>query len=98
ALAAREPDAETASRARALANALAVGLIPEHLSRANLRLIDRALRSLESPAPVRVAAPPDGRGLFTRDELAARLHQWLDELPDHPSLIEIVGEVETNAA
>ena len=98
ALAAREPDAETASRARALANALAVGLIPEHLSRANVRLIDRAVRSLESPAPVRVDAPPDGRGLFTRDELAARLRQWLDELPDHPSLIEIVGEVETHAA
>ncbi|HYO64263.1 MAG TPA: DUF6079 family protein [Pyrinomonadaceae bacterium] len=99
ALAAREEDAEVVSRARALANALAVGLIPEHLSRANVRLIDRAVRSLNGDAAVvRVPAPAEGEGPVTRDELAARLRRWLDELPGHSSLVEVVSARETDAA
>ncbi|HEY0077566.1 MAG TPA: DUF6079 family protein [Pyrinomonadaceae bacterium] len=98
ALAAREQDAETASRARALANALAVGLIPEHLSRVNVRLIDRAIKTMSAPPPLRVHSPTGGCGLLTREELSARLRQWLDDLPDHTALVEIVQERETDAA
>jgi hypothetical protein len=30
--------------------------------------------------------------LLTRDELGVRLQQWLDDLPDYPALVEVVGE------
>ncbi|HVF50351.1 MAG TPA: hypothetical protein VNA19_09710 [Pyrinomonadaceae bacterium] len=99
ALVAVEADTETASRARALANALAVGLIPEHLSRANVRLLDRAVKTMTAPPPVRLHPPTElYGGLLTRDELSARLRQWLDELPDHTALLEIINEKETDAA
>ena len=96
---AEESDAETASRARALGNALAVGLTPAHLSRANVRLIERALRAADwQHAQVRVLPPFDAAGPLTREELEARLREWLDELPAGPVQVESAGEKETHAA
>jgi hypothetical protein len=34
--------------------------------------------------------PISDYGLLTRDELRARLNQWLDDLPNEPALVEVV--------
>jgi hypothetical protein len=90
-------DDETARRARALSVGFAQGRAPERFSRLDVRLVERALRRMAAPPPVRVAAPNDDAGLLTRDELRARFVQWLDELPEQPVLIEIVSKAEVNA-
>ncbi|MCA1633147.1 MAG: hypothetical protein LC802_05355 [Acidobacteria bacterium] len=91
ALARREEDADVARRARTLSTAFAQESAPEHFSRLDVRLIERALQRKAAPPPVRVTAPGGGDGLLTRDELRSRFKQWLDELPEQPVLIEIVA-------
>jgi outer membrane biosynthesis protein TonB/phosphoglycolate phosphatase-like HAD superfamily hydrolase len=97
ALARRDADAETARRARNLSTAFGQDRMPERFSRQDARLIERALKRMPSPPPVRVVAPNGESGLLTRDELRARFEQWLDELPEQPVLIELVSKAEINA-
>jgi hypothetical protein len=43
--------------------------------------------------PLHVARPAvEAFGLVTREDLRARLNQWLDELPDEPALLEVSGD------
>ena len=97
ALARRETDERSTARARSLASGLAQGRLPERLTRLDVALVERALRRMPAPPPVRVAAPNGDAGLSTRDELRARFEQWLDELPEQPVLIEVVSKAELNA-
>jgi hypothetical protein len=97
ALSRRDPEAETARRARSLSAAFAQDRLPEKLTCQDVRFIERALRRMPAPPPVRVAAPNGESGLLTRDELRARFEQWLDELPEQPVLIEVVSKAEINA-
>ncbi|HEX8559882.1 MAG TPA: DUF6079 family protein, partial [Pyrinomonadaceae bacterium] len=96
-LARREPEGEGARRARVLSAAFAQGRLPERFTRPDVRLIERALRRMPAPPPVKVVAPNGDSGLLTRDELRARFEQWLDELPEQPVLIEVVTKAEMNA-
>lgn len=93
ALARREADESEARRARALSTAFAQGRLPDRFGRADVRLIERALRRTPPP-PVRVSTPEAEAGPHTRDELRAHLERWLDELPERPVLIEVVAEGE----
>jgi hypothetical protein len=97
ALARREDDEECAQQARALAGVFAQGRVPERFTRRDVLLVERALRRLPAPPPVRVVAPNGDAGLLTREELRARFEQWLDELPEQPVLIEVVSKAEINA-
>lgn len=100
ALAARAgTDDEAASnRALLLAGTFAQGVVPLHFTHADVRLLERALETIEVPPPVRVHLPIEDCGLVTREELSARLRQWLDDLPNHTALVEIISESETDAA
>jgi hypothetical protein len=98
ALAGGDEDATKAKRARALAAEFTQGKLPDNFSSSDILLITRALKSLDAPPPVRVRLPTDGCGLLMREELSARLRQWLDDLPDHSALVEIVSKGEGNAA
>jgi hypothetical protein len=97
ALGRREADEATASRARSLASGLAQSRLPERLTRQDVALVERALRRMPAPPPVRVVAPNGDAGLLTREELRARFEQWLDELPEQPVLIEVVSNAEAHA-
>jgi hypothetical protein len=97
ALARRETDDGVMARARSLASGLAQGRLPERLTRQDVALVERALRRMSAPPPVRVVAPNGDAGLLTRDELRARFEQWLDELPEQPVLIEVVSKSEAHA-
>lgn len=97
ALSRRDEDAETAKRARLLSVAFVQARLPEKLTRLDVRLIERALKRMPAPPPVKVVAPNGETGLLTRDELRARFEQWLDELPEQPVLIEVVSKAELNA-
>jgi hypothetical protein len=97
ALGRREADETMASRARSLASGLAQGRLPERLTRQDVALVERALRRMPAPPPVRVVAPNGDAGLLTREELRARFEQWLDELPEQPVLIEVVSNAEAHA-
>ncbi|MBD0325540.1 MAG: hypothetical protein ICV68_03875 [Pyrinomonadaceae bacterium] len=80
-------------RARSLAAALAEGRAPSPLSPYEIQLIERALQQTAAP-PLRVRLPATGYGLMTRDELQARLKQWLDDLPGYPALVDVVNETD----
>ncbi|HZT59247.1 MAG TPA: DUF6079 family protein [Pyrinomonadaceae bacterium] len=97
ALARRDADEETARRARTLSTAFAQSRVPERLARQDVELIERALKRMPSPPPVKVVAPNGDAGLLTREELRSRFEQWLDELPERPVLIEVVSKAEINA-
>lgn len=97
ALARRDADAEVAKRARHLSTAFGQDHLPERFTRRDVRLVERALKRMPAPPPVRVAAPNGESGLLTRDEVRARFEQWLDELPEQPVLIEVVSKAEINA-
>ncbi|MDT7807631.1 MAG: hypothetical protein QOJ70_1444 [Acidobacteriota bacterium] len=97
ALARRESDETTTKRARNLSTVFAQRRLPEHFTRQDVRLIERALKRMPAPPPVRVAAPNGESGLLTREELRARFEQWLDELPEQPVLIEVVSKAELEA-
>ncbi|MDT7543193.1 MAG: hypothetical protein QOE33_3097, partial [Acidobacteriota bacterium] len=91
-VAAEEARAEVGARARTLANSFARGENPPQLSSLDVSLILRALERLPAPPPLVRLAPPAAAGLLARDELAARVRQWLEELPPAPALVEIVSE------
>ena len=97
ALARRDAETETAKRARNLSAAFAQDRMPEKFTCQDVRLVERALRRMPAPPPVKVVAPNGESGLLTRDELRARFEQWLDELPEQPVLIELVSKAEINA-
>jgi hypothetical protein len=97
ALARKSGDEESASHARALSAAFARGTGPVQFTHADVQLIEQALQRMATPPPVRVELPDD-YGLLTRDELRARLNQWLDDLPDQPALVEVVAKSQDNAA
>ena len=97
AIARRETEEEAVRRARGLSAVFAQGRLPERFTRQDVRLIERALRRMPVPPPVKVVAPNGDTGLLTRNELRARFEQWLDELPEQPVLIEIVSKGEINA-
>lgn len=90
ALARKSGDDEMASRARSLSGAFAQGTGPMHFNPADVRLIESALERMTTPPPVRLRLPVSDYGLLTRDELRARLNQWLDDLPNEPALVEVV--------
>jgi hypothetical protein len=96
ALARRESEDEAVRRARNLATVFAQGRLPEKFARQDVRLIERALRRMPAPPPIKVVAPNGESGLLTREELRARFDQWLDELPEQPVLIEVVSKAEIN--
>jgi hypothetical protein len=89
-LARKDVDTETANRARSLSGAFAQGVGPAQFSPADVRLIESALARMSAPPPVRLRLPVSDYGLLTRDELRARLNQWLDDLPNEPALVEVV--------
>jgi hypothetical protein len=97
ALARREAQGDAAKHARHLSSVFAQGRLPERFARQDVRLIERALRRMPAPPPVKVVAPNGDTGLLTREELRARFDQWLDELPEQPVLIELVSKGEMNA-
>lgn len=97
ALSRRDADAEVAKRARSLSTAFGQDHLPEKFTRHDVRLVERALKRMPAPPPVKVVAPNGESGLLTRDELRARFEQWLDELPEQPVLIEVVSKAEINA-
>lgn len=98
AIARKDGDSDVATRARSLSGAFARGIEFSHLTHADVELIEQALHRMATPPPVRVRVPADEYGLLTRDELRARLNQWLDDLPDQPALVEVISESEMDAA
>jgi hypothetical protein len=78
-------------RARSLATLLAEGTLPALFSASEVQLIEVALQQTSLP-PLRVSLPVNGHALLTRDEMASRFKQWLDDLPDYPAFVEIVSE------
>jgi hypothetical protein len=98
AIARKEGDGDIGTRARSLSGAFARGTDMAHFTRLDVQLIEQALQRMATPPPVRVRMPADEYGLLTRDELRIRLNQWLDDLPDNPALVEVVGEGDVNGA
>jgi hypothetical protein len=45
---------------------------------------------MATPPPVRLRLPTSDYGLLTREELRARVNQWLDDLPSEPALVEVI--------
>jgi hypothetical protein len=81
------------TRARSLSEVFAAGRLPENFSQADVRLLEEALQHGAMSTPVRVVRPPvEAYGLVTREDLRARINQWLDELPGQPTMVEVVGD------
>jgi hypothetical protein len=84
---------EEQTSARGLAEGFNAGRLPENFSQSDVRLIEQALQQGAASTPVHVSRPSlEAYGLVTREDLRARLNQWLDELPDEPALVEVSGE------
>jgi hypothetical protein len=98
ALARKDVDTENANRARSLSGAFAQGTGPAQFSPADVQLIESALARMSSPPPVRLQLPVSDYGLLTRDELRARLNQWLDDLPSEPALVEVVDRKDSDGS
>ncbi|MDQ1422399.1 MAG: hypothetical protein QOJ52_4361, partial [Acidimicrobiaceae bacterium] len=96
ALARKETDTETANRSRSLSGAFAQGTGPAQFSPVDVQLIESALARMSSPPPVRLHLPVSDYGLLTRDELRARLNQWLDDLPNEPAVVEVIEREDGN--
>jgi hypothetical protein len=92
-LAGSETESEEArSLSRSLAEAFSLNRLPDNLSHADVELMERVLKGMASPPPVRVRPPTEAYGLVTREDLRARLNQWVDELPDQPALVEVTTD------
>jgi hypothetical protein len=78
--------------ARSLADSFASGHLPENFSHTSVRLMEEALQVSGAPVPVRVRPPLEAYGLVTRQDLRSRLDQWLEELPDQPAMVEVIGD------
>jgi len=90
ALARKDGDEETMQRARALSGMFAQAQGPDKFTAVDVRLIESALERMATPPPVRLHLPTSDYGLLTREELRARVNQWLDDLPSEPALVEVV--------
>lgn len=90
-LAQESSDVNAQTRALALGAAFAEKELPALRNAYDVELLEGVLQKTGVP-PLRIALPQDGYGLLTRDELSVRLQQWLDDLPDYPALVEVVGE------
>ncbi|MFN2481121.1 MAG: DUF6079 family protein, partial [Pyrinomonadaceae bacterium] len=93
-----ETRAEVVARTRALANSFARGENPQHVTAADVSLIMNALERAPAPPPLVRLAPPRIEGLLAREELDARLAQWLEEVPAAQAFVEIVSENNLHAA
>jgi hypothetical protein len=92
-LAQSEETEEARTHAHMLSETFSSGRLPENFSRADVRLIEQALQHGGASTPVHVARPQvEAYGLLTREDLRARLNQWLDELPDQPAMLEVMGD------
>ncbi len=85
-----EASSDLAARARSLSGAFARGAMPERFTCTEANLLVYAVQRMTTPPPVRIEIPIDGYGLLTREELRARLNQWVDDLPSEPALVEVV--------
>ena len=85
-------DEETTAAAHALSESFAGGDGPTGFSHRDVRLIEEVLQRMAAQQPVRVRPPVEAYGLLTREDLRARLEQWLDELPGQPALVEVMSE------
>jgi hypothetical protein len=84
---------EARAHARSLSEAFAAASLPEYFSQADVQFIEQALELGAASTPVHVARPPlESYGFVTREDLRARLNQWLDELPDEPAMVEVTGD------
>jgi len=98
AIARKDGDGDTSARARSLSGAFARGTDHAQFTKQDVQLIEQALQRMAVPPPVRVRIPSEEFGLLTRDELRQRLNLWLDDLPNQPALVEIVGEVDSSGS
>jgi len=73
-----------------LAASLAQGNNDFEYCQKDIDLIEQALRSGGVP-PIRIEVPAEVSGLLTREELRARLTQWIDTLPDYPALVDVTN-------
>ena len=96
ALARKSGDEEMMNRARTLSGMFAQGTAAEIFTPADVSLIEKALERMATPPPVRLQLPASDYGLLTRDELRARLNQWLDDLPSEPALVEVMEREKGN--
>jgi hypothetical protein len=83
--------------ADSLANSLSRGLVPPQLSADDCALIARSLEQHPAPQLLHVEPPP-AAGLLAREELAARVGRWLEELPHGPALVSVEDRTAPNAA
>jgi len=90
-------DINAQTNARRLAAAFAEKELPALHFAYDIELLEEVLQKTGVP-PLRIALPQDGYGLLTRDELGVRLQQWLDDLPDYPALVEVVGDNSDNSS
>jgi hypothetical protein len=90
-------NADVVARADSLANSLSLGHAPSQLSAEDCALVARALEQYPAPQLLRVDPPP-AAGLFARDELAAHVGRWLEELPVGPALVSVEHNPAPNAS
>lgn len=86
-----EGDTELAMRARLLAFGFGEGSPPARFSSVDLKLIERAAKLIEPTQPLRVEPPTSECGLLTREELSARVRQWLEDIPTDAQMIELTA-------
>lgn len=79
------------TKARSLAGTFARNKLPERFTGLEILLLELAMQRMTAPPPVRVEIPVEDYGLLTREELRARLNQWVDDLPSEPALVEVVN-------
>lgn len=96
AIARMESDANLISKARVLSGVFARNSLPERFTTLEIILLEFAMRRMNAPPPVRVEIPVQDYGLLTREELRARLNQWVDDLPSEPALVEVISTNGTN--
>ena len=84
---AEAPDDPLADHARALSDDL-LSDVPLKFTLLDLQLLEIILPRGGAP-PLRVNWPQDTSGLMSREELAARVKQWLEGLPNYPALLDV---------
>jgi hypothetical protein len=92
-----ETDSDITDQALALARAFSENNIPPHLTRPDVKLIDRAVQTTGTLPSVRHTLSADIFGLLTREELAARLEQWLEDIPEQSALVEVIRDEDAAA-
>jgi hypothetical protein len=89
AVARTNPDMLIKAKAKSLAGAFARNTLPKRFTQIGIDILKLATERMSAPPPVRVEIPINDYGLLTREELRARLNQWIDDLPSEPALVEI---------